>query len=215
MKLVDRVQSHIESIYGIRVGEMAGDYLIDSLELSHLLQANQSTVFPKELFLVNPKPEDDTVEVALYLCEDLRSNLLLNDPRQGLHAENLSDFCMLIEGVSHFIYYLYKAAADRPVTQLELELQAEVDKFVLLSLFTQSAGEVGVKLLQSLFEHYQLRSDLKEDEKQRYEEASRLAEKYCYSLLENFSTWEKNDLLQEVRCFYELDQSQKIQKILA
>jgi hypothetical protein len=46
----------------------------------------------------------------------------------------LDDVCQLIEGVSHFVYVAERARCRRPATQLELELQAEVDKYVLLVL---------------------------------------------------------------------------------
>ncbi len=40
----------------------------------------------------------------------------------------------LLEGVSHFVYVVERVRTGLPTTQLELELQAEVDKFVLLGL---------------------------------------------------------------------------------
>lgn len=46
----------------------------------------------------------------------------------------LDELCQLIEGVSHFVYVADRARCRRPATQLELELQAEVDKYVLLVL---------------------------------------------------------------------------------
>lgn len=46
----------------------------------------------------------------------------------------LDELCQLIEGVSHFVYVADRARCERPATQLELELQAEVDKYVLLVL---------------------------------------------------------------------------------
>ena len=42
--------------------------------------------------------------------------------------------CQLIEGVSHFVYVADRARRKLPATQLELELQAEIDKYVLLVL---------------------------------------------------------------------------------
>lgn len=40
----------------------------------------------------------------------------------------------VLEGVSHFVHLVERVRTNLPTTQLELELQAEVDKFVLLSL---------------------------------------------------------------------------------
>jgi len=47
---------------------------------------------------------------------------------------DLDSLCQLIEGVSHFVYVADRARRGLPATQLELELQAEVDKYVLLVL---------------------------------------------------------------------------------
>src|SRR5262249_8426479 len=48
------------------------------------------------------------------------------------HALSFDEVCQAIEGVSHFLYLAERARRELPATQLELELQAEVDKYVLL-----------------------------------------------------------------------------------
>jgi hypothetical protein len=45
----------------------------------------------------------------------------------------LDVLCQIIEGVSHFVYVVERARARREATQLELEVQAEVDKWVVLA----------------------------------------------------------------------------------
>ena len=65
-------------------------------------------------------------------CSSTRAalaNLERHDPATRLDETNFADFCLAVEGVSHFIYVALRAADDRGVSQLELELQAEVDKF--------------------------------------------------------------------------------------
>ena len=52
------------------------------------------------------------------------------DPLNSLEASQLDDLWKVLEGISHFNYLVLRAADDRSVTLLELELQAEVDKFV-------------------------------------------------------------------------------------
>ena len=49
------------------------------------------------------------------------------------HAADLDPLCQIIEGVSHFVYLADRARVDREATQLELEMQAEVDKYVVLA----------------------------------------------------------------------------------
>ena len=77
---------------------------------------------------------------------DSRETLLLRDGPDGLeialhlpraaveagHRACLDEICQIVEGVSHFLYIAERARRERPVTQLELELQAEVDKYVML-----------------------------------------------------------------------------------
>ncbi len=53
----------------------------------------------------------------------------------------LDALCQIIEGVSHFVYLAERARVDRETTQLELEVQAEVDKYVVLAT---SVGDLDV-----------------------------------------------------------------------
>jgi hypothetical protein len=46
---------------------------------------------------------------------------------------SLDGLCQIIEGVSHFVVLVERAQACRRTTQLELEVQAEVDKWLLLA----------------------------------------------------------------------------------
>ncbi len=65
--------------------------------------------------------------------------LLLCLPRAAIEAgpggrgPSFDELCQVIEGVSHFLYLAERARRELPTTQLELELQAEVDKYLLLS----------------------------------------------------------------------------------
>lgn len=68
------------------------------------------------------RADDDAVELALYLPDE-------DADERGFHDA----YVQLIEGVSHFVYVAERARVDLPTTALELELQAEVDKFVVLA----------------------------------------------------------------------------------
>ncbi|AUX45717.1 hypothetical protein SOCE26_072130 [Sorangium cellulosum] len=66
---------------------------------------------------------DGDLEVALHL------------PRRAItrgRRGTFDEICQIVEGVSHFLYVAERARRELPTTQLELELQAEVDKYVLL-----------------------------------------------------------------------------------
>ncbi len=211
--LIATIQTQLESLYSIRTGQSATDYLISNEELAALLPKNKNENIPKELFLVNPNPEDDTVEVALYLDPDLRANLSTHNPLNQLDKKNIGDFCSLIEGVSHFVYYIHKASLDFSITQLELEMQAEIDKFLLLSLMTEDAQQNNETILEVLFEGYHLHDELSLEQIDRYHTASDLARKYCFALSKRIVNNQLPELVSEVRHFYPLTQEQKIRHI--
>lgn len=216
MELISIIQKQIESIYGIKVGTSAQDYLIDNHELLQLLPAHQQTYIPKELFLVNPNPQNDTVEVALFFDSSLKQNLCTNNPLNGLDHDNISDFCTLIEGVSHFVYYLHKASLDCEITQLELELQAEIDKFLLLALLTTGNENIGtLQILDLLFDGYGLNEGMTEDQIIRYKTASFLARKFCFELSQQIKKNTVNEAIKEARLFYVLSQEEKIRRIVS
>src|SRR5690606_12241291 len=81
----------------------------------------------EQLLVVEAEGE---MNIALYLEPAVIANLSTHDPSRRLGDHNLGDFLLAVEGVSHFIYTVCCARAERPVSQLELELQAEVDKYV-------------------------------------------------------------------------------------
>lgn len=214
--IINRVQNQLECLYGIGLPHRADEYLIQQTDIHHYINHANVNSLPKELFLVR-HDGDQSVEVALYLDPDLLSNLANNNPFNSLNDKNLSDFCILIEGVSHFVYYLWKTAQALPITQLEMELQAEIDKFLMFLFYTRSDVNQAFAncLLDLLFEDYSILKNLSEEDKGRYETASRLAAQYCYRLQKRFDTHSQlKELIREIRDFYHLNQKQKIEHIL-
>ena len=101
--MAQRVQSRIERFYGIARVADVADFI--------------ERGDGREQLLVR-EAHDGAVELRLEL------------PRI---AEDLDGICQIIEGVSHFVYVATRASQDRTTTALELEIQAEVDKFVVLA----------------------------------------------------------------------------------
>lgn len=82
------------------------------------------------------EPADGERETLFVRDEGGDLEILLRLPRAVVEegaAPSFDDLCQAIEGVSHFLYLAERARRELPATQLELELQAEVDKYVLLS----------------------------------------------------------------------------------
>ncbi len=139
---------------------------------------------------------DDALELALVLEDTL------------LHpgsSWDLDDFCVVAEGVSHLLYLFRVAERQGQVSQLELELQAEIDKFALL-LF---GGMDGADAIDSLFARASLRDDVTcVVEADRYEHAHRLAMRYCRWLLSRH-TKATEPLLDELRRVYRMGGERK------
>lgn len=214
--LLDRIQNQLECIYGIALPQRVKDFVINREEAAQFITINADTKIPKELFLVK-QASPDSVEVALFLDTELLRNLKINDPFVSLNHNNLSDFCILIEGISHFVYFLWKAEKEVHVTQLEMEMQAEVDKFLMLFFYlkTDHSGALPHELFNALFEDYKLFDNLTEECKDRYLTASTLASKYCSRLQKQFPSPKKvTHLIEEIRIFYALSQEQKIRHIV-
>ena len=99
--------------------------------------------------------EGDTLSMALYIDAAVLTRLGTPAiPCSALTQDNLADYLTVAEGVSHFVYVAWNAGFDKPVTLLELELQAEVDKYVLCAwlLREQGAGRFPRELHRALFE---------------------------------------------------------------
>jgi hypothetical protein len=118
--------------------------------------------------------------------------------------------------VSHFVYLLFCARRSRSITQLELELQGEVDKYLgatfLLAL--QNEGAVSSRLRALLFGSYRLAQSLTPERAERYRAASQLAYRYCGYLESRFLRRARlADLAREARRFYRLGQREKLERI--
>ena len=209
--LLGQLQSLLGTIYSV-----APDYDIYDFLVTDASVAQSLTGVPcesEETLLIHES--ENEVAVSLYLCEQLLGRLAERDPTIALDAENLPDFLTALEGVSHFMYYAWNADKRRPVTLLELELQAEVDKFVSTAYLIESqTGRLPRRLHRWLFDLPNLADHLSDAERERYRDANRYAGKYCLSLLRKLNQGESADTLRpELRSFYRLSRGEKIQRI--
>src|SRR5437879_770695 len=115
------LQGGLESMYRVETDLDVRDFLVggekrDSLRIERA---------PKEQLFI--KQAEGALELGLFVDERTLENLERRDPRRRLDERNLQDFLYAVEGVSHFVYLVHRARVDRPVSAVELELQAEVD----------------------------------------------------------------------------------------
>ncbi len=118
------------------------------------------------------------------------------------------------EEISHFHYLLANASIGRPISQLELELQGEIDKFMLL-FFTLASTEENidshfVALFEMLFQHFHLRETLSADEKERYQAANNIAKSFVIKCRKYLEDKDYDSALKILRQFYRMNTSEKL-----
>jgi hypothetical protein len=203
------LQGGIESMYRVETDLDVCDFLVGGEERDALKVERA----PKEQLLI--RTDDEGLRLGLFVDERTLENLAMRDPRRRLDAGNLQDFLYAVEGVSHFVYLVHRAQQERPVSAVELELQAEVDKYLVALLVTwNQAGEPPADLRERLFSNIRFAGDLSREERERYELANSAANGYAASLEERFvRTHAVDDMLGEVRQFYRKGLAQKLEYI--
>ena len=166
------LQQSLERLYRIDESPPVTAFRIDRDAFVALL--GRAAAAQREALLVHH--DGDETLLALFICDEVmaRAEQFSVAPPD---TSTLDAFCVAAEGVSHYVYFTYCGERlDRPVSQIELELQAEIDKFVLLRVLFGIDGE---SLVESLFDNAQLADDLDEQAHERYQVAHRLGRRYA------------------------------------
>ncbi len=174
--LLRRLQDLLGGIYDVRVAHDVCDFLVtDRTQLPRCARLGEG----EEQLLVAPV-EGDELALSLYLDPALLSRLAAADPLERLHGGNVADCLTALEGVSHFLYLVWNASHDRPVSLLELEMQAEVDKFVVshVLLRRQVPGHFPRELRRWLFDRARIDPAVGA-RAAMYREASGYAGRFC------------------------------------
>jgi hypothetical protein len=203
------LQGGLESMYRVETDLDVCDFLVGGDERDAMPLERT----PREQLLI--KRDDEGLQLGLFVDERTLENLAMRDPRRRLDAQNLQDFLLAVEGVSHFVYLVHRARQERPVSAVELELQAEVDKYLVALLVSwNQTGEPPADLRERLFSNIHFAGDLSREERERYELANSAADEYAASLEQRFvRTRAVDDMLGEVRRFYRKGLAEKLEYI--
>lgn len=208
-QLLVRVQRGLEQLYRVASAVTIADFVVDERRRDELAPTRR----PREQLLV--RQGEDEVALGVFIDANVLHNLERHDPGAQLTHHNFGDFLLALEGVSHFVYTVFCADRARAVSALELELQAEVDKYVTCLLMgdPQDRG-VSAKLRHRLFADPCYEPDLDEDERRRYQVANDNARRYAAYLEAEF-VYERRvpQLLAEVRRFYRRPLAAKLKDI--
>jgi hypothetical protein len=167
---------------------------------------------------VSAAEEGEREALMVRMADDGAIEMSLRLPPLGkgefdlLGGRDLDPLCQIIEGVSHFVYLSARAREDRGTTQLELELQAEVDKYVVLVAALGPVDEPkSVRLRERLYDDVSFCEDEGNEFGDRYRMANQVAARFVRRLERSYlRDGRVRELRRELRRFYRLGQEDKL-----
>jgi hypothetical protein len=218
------MQSLLGRLYDVEQPYDVYDFLVtDRRAVAGCAPQNQPHSTEEELLLAESVDAggSQSAGVALYLHPDVLRRLEQADPNQALTEDNLADYCTALEGVSHFVYSTWRLDCDLPVSLLELETQAEVDKYAI-TVFLVARQWGGTSFPQHvharLFDRVSFDTRLEPFQYERYRTAHTLAARYCRRLEHRFVSRGKarvEAMVRELRSFYRLGSAAKLRHAMA
>lgn len=206
--LYARLQHAIENLYRIEGPARVDDFRIDEDQLEDVLGPDHR-VSDREMLLV--QQDGEHTDVALFVANDVGESAeqFLSALGPEARTKLIDAFCVALEGVSHFVYFTYCGAAlERPVSKIELELQAELDKFLFLRLWFPVPA-----LMHRLFERFALHDTVPAQDRERYHVANARARRYARWIDRRFAKGQVNEALADARALYRKPLSQKLDHI--
>ena len=212
------MQSLLGRLYDVELEYDVHDFLVTDRSALGSIAPHDDRRLPEEELLVAETA--DGAGVALYLDPGLLQRLEAADPLGALNDDNLADYCTVLEGVSHFVYTAWRLGRDAPVSLLELETQAEVDKYAatVFLIGRQRGGDFPAQVHPRLFDRVSFDARLEPEQYHRYRTAHRCAAQYCRRLERRFVQRGEariEALVRELRKFYRLGSTAKLRHALA
>jgi hypothetical protein len=213
-----RLQSLLGRLYDVHVEYDVYDFLVtDRRALEGVIPGNDRRAPDEELLLAETP---DGAGVALYIDPTVLRRLEEADPLGALTEGNLADYCTALEGVSHFVYSAWRLERDAQVSLLELETQAEVDKYAatIFLVADQQGGSYPAQVHSRLFDRVNFDARLEPEQYDRYRTAHRCAANFCRRLERRFVSrggTKVEALVRELRKFYRLGSAAKLRYALA
>jgi len=211
--MLQALQKLLADIYDVPLTHDVSEFLLT--DRSRLPEPARSSPADEQVVVAE---EGDTLWVSVYLEPALLRRLTESNPFEALNEGNIADYWTALEGVSHFVYLVWNASHDRPVTTLELELQAEIDKYVasVWLLREQNPGRFPAELHPLLFDRARVDVELAGDRVELYRQANSYAARYCRRLartLRPAGSAADAAAVTELRRFYRLGRERKVRHI--
>lgn len=132
--IVTAIEQRLADFYRLELAHRAQDFL-----LNHKPEASggRANVYVQELDSADP-----SLDIGIYLSPHLQQSLVQSAPLSTLDLATLDSFTTVVEEVSHFILITQRAVQYQSVTPLELEMQGEMDKFLISAqLLKEQTGD--------------------------------------------------------------------------
>ena len=184
-----RIQGRLSRLYGISDAPPVDDFI------------EASDHDDREVLVIVDRGAEGEVELALHL------------PRLAEGGRpSFDQLCQIVEGVSHFLYVVERARRELPATQLELELQAEVDKYVILAAsLTDFDERISRRLRERLYDDIAYMHEAGTELGDRYRMANGAARRFTHRLERDYVVRSRFGELQgALRRFFHMGQGEKL-----
>jgi hypothetical protein len=197
--MLRRLQRELEALYDLPLGPDVEQFVCDEAEARAI--AGDAVTARREALIVVERGDD--VSVGLYVDPALRT------------PSHFDAVCVLAEGVSHFVYLEFRSCRGRDMSELELELQAEVDKYALaLVRDPRRLSSRSRRLRRRLFEEAAFLDPEGTERGERYRLATKVASSYARFLERRFvDGGDLDSLTRELRRFYRLGEREKLEHV--
>ncbi len=218
LPLINELQGKIESTYALDTG-------ITNIEQYIIGDKGYKEFYAKEEIRTVVKSHsgakvlirdtEHTLKASIYYPDKLIRDLEDNDPRLGLHDENIDLCASFVEELDHFLFIAQNYKQNRPFSLLELELQANVTKYLVLKYFVALQNK-SIKLSKFDKEYiryhlfYKRKYDIEDtSERKRYEDAGKFGMMYT----KHIDLLPQEDRLRDLRQFSRMTCPSKIRHI--
>lgn len=212
--LIKVIETSLATFYDFHLQSRAADHLVSAEEM-RLQGLQRPSTEQGRLFIVPDALDNDALFIGINFEDDIYKTLDNLSPLERLETSNLNAFCVVVEEISHFHLVVNRAAREQPVTRLELEWQAEIDKMLLSShLLHMQANDAHVDaLMLKLYDE----AVIKGQDAELYIKATKLAVQFWKLFrseqIKGVNPFYAHNLRSMLRKSYGLDLDSKLHKL--
>lgn len=203
--LLDTIERQFAAFYGFDLLTHANRHLVSLGELtSNQLKALEETTKLDRAGILCDENSDGELFLGIYFSDPLKEGLNSLPSPDNWTISHLDAFLVAIEELSHFHLIVNRALSHRQVNILELECQAEVDKFIFSALNT--CHHLEQSHLQHLFNILFDQFSIIKGREELYKAANSYAARFVQKLLSQSDAprhiFLQNDIRELARAFY-------------